>query len=138
MYSAIDIGVFRIKSFSSQDINLTPLRESEIVPLDNSFYSEIDAAGDDASSGYSSISPITVSLTLYGSDFRRRYSHTKLEYVTVRPVGKSFFLINFILLVARTRLSTPLASLPSSFPTTFHQVSLPFTKNKVSIVSFNP
>ena len=72
MYSTIDIGVSRKRSFRSQDINLIPLCASEMVLLNSSFDSKIDAAGDDASLGYSSLSPPTINLNLYGSDFRGR------------------------------------------------------------------
>ena len=48
------------------------------------------------------------------------------------------FLMNSILLVALTRLSIPLASLPSPFPTYFHQVLLSPPINRVSIVYFPP
>ena len=61
---------FQEKYFRSQDITLAPLRESNIVILNSSFGSKRDAAGDDASLGYSSLSPPTVSLNRYGSDFR--------------------------------------------------------------------
>ena len=138
IYSALYIRVFRKKYFRSQGINLAPLRESEIVLLNRSFDSKRDAAGDDASSGYSSLSPTTVSLTMYGSNFRGRQSHTKLAYMTVRPVVTSYFLIKSIVLVDRTWLSIPLESLPSSFTTNFHQVSQSFTNNKVSTVSSPP
>ena len=104
----------------------------------NSFDSKRDAVGNDASSGYSSLSPPTVSLTLYGSGFSGRCSHTKLTYVTVRLFGTYSFLINYIVLVALTRLWIPLARLPISFPTAFHQVSLSPPINKVSIVYFLP
>ena len=69
MYYTLDIGVSKKKYFRSQDINLAHLRASDIVLLNNNFESNRDAAGDDASSGYSSLSPPTVSLTLYGSSF---------------------------------------------------------------------
>ena len=69
IYSALDIGVSKKKYFRSQGINLAPLPASEIVLLNSSFYSKIDAAGDDASSGYSSLSAPTVSMTIYGSNF---------------------------------------------------------------------
>ena len=69
MYSALDIGGFQETYFRSQDINLAPLCASEIVLLNISFDSERDAAADDAPSGYSSLSPPTVNLTLYGSGF---------------------------------------------------------------------
>ena len=48
MYSALDIEVSKKTYFGSQDINLAPLRSSEMVLLNSSFYSPIDAAGDDA------------------------------------------------------------------------------------------
>ena len=72
MLSALDIGVSRKNNFRSQDINLAPLRASEIVLLNSSFYSKRDASGDDASSRYSIMSPPTVSLILYGSGFSGR------------------------------------------------------------------
>ena len=72
MYYALDIGVSKKKSFRSQDINLAPLRVSEMVLLNSSFYSKRDDAGDDASPGYSSLSPPTVILMLYGYDFSGR------------------------------------------------------------------
>ena len=106
--------------------------------LNISFYSKRDAAGGDTSSGYSSRSPPTVSLTLHGSDFSGRYSHTELSYVTVRPFGTYSFLIKYIVLVSLTRLSIPLEILPSSFPTAFHQVSLSPPIHKVSIAQFYP
>ena len=84
------------------------------------------------------MSPPTVSLTLYGSDFSGRKSHTKLAYVNLRPVGTSYFMIHYIVLVACTWLSIPLESIPGSFPTAFHQVSLSFTNNKVSAAFFPP
>ena len=71
MYSALDMG-FPRKSFSSQDINLAPLRASEMVLLNSSFDPKRDASGDNASSGYSSLSPPTFNLTLYGYDFSGR------------------------------------------------------------------
>ena len=138
IYSALDIEVSKNQYFRSQEINIEPHHASKIVLLTIIFDSKRDAAGDDAPSEYSSLSPPTVSLTLYGSDFRRRYSHTKLEYVTVGPLGTSSFLINYIVLVSHTRLSIPLASLPISFPTDFHQVLLSPPIHKVSIVSFPP
>ena len=61
-----------------------------------------------------------------------------MAYVTVRHVGTSSFLINHIVLVACTRLSILLVSLPSSLPTAFHQVPLSLPNNEVSIVSFRP
>ena len=69
MYSALDIWFSKKKYFSSQDINIAPLRASAMVLLISSFYSKRDAAGDDATSGYSSLSPPNVNLNLYGSDF---------------------------------------------------------------------
>ena len=72
IYSALDIGVSRKKTFRSQDINIAPCRASEIVPLKSSSDPKRDASEDDTSSGYSSLSPPTVSLTLYGSDFSER------------------------------------------------------------------
>ena len=69
IYSALDIGFSKKKYFRSQDINIAPCRESEIVILKRNFYSKRDADGDDASSGYSSLYPPTVSLTIYGSGF---------------------------------------------------------------------
>ena len=68
MYSALDMRVSKEKSFSSQDINLSPLRASEIFLLNRIFYSKIYAAGDYESSVYPSLSQPTVSQTLYGSD----------------------------------------------------------------------
>ena len=109
-----------------------------MVPINIIFYFKRDADGDDAPSGYSIISPPNVNLTLYGSDFSGRQSHTKLAYVTVRPVGNSSFLVNYIMLVARTQLSIPLASLTSSFSKDLHHVSISFPNNKLSIVSFPP
>ena len=70
--SALDIGVSKKKYFMSEDINLAPLREYEIVQLNRIFDSKRDSAGDDASSRYSSLSPPTVSITLYGSGFSGR------------------------------------------------------------------
>ena len=49
MYYTLDIGVSKKKNFRSQDINLAPLRASEIVLLNSSFESKRDAADDDAS-----------------------------------------------------------------------------------------
>ena len=69
MYSALDTGVSNKKSFRSQDIKIAPLRASEIVLLNRSFEYKRDGAGGDASSGYSSLSPPTVNLTLYSSYF---------------------------------------------------------------------
>ena len=66
MYSDLDIGVSKKKSFRPQYINLAPLRASEIVLLNSSFYFKRDYAGDYASSVYSSMSPPTFILTLYG------------------------------------------------------------------------
>ena len=63
---------FQEKYFISQGINLAPRRASEIVILKSSFYSKRDAAGDDASSGYSNLSPPTVNLTMNVSDFSGR------------------------------------------------------------------
>ena len=63
---------FPRKSFRSQDINLVPLRTYEMVLLISSFDSKRDAAGDDESSGYSSLSPPTINLTLHGSYFSGR------------------------------------------------------------------
>ena len=72
MYSALDMEVSKKKSFRSQDINIAPLRVSEMVILNSGFYSKKDAAGDGASSGYSSLLPPTVNLNQYGSDFSGR------------------------------------------------------------------
>ena len=69
MYFAIDMRVSKKKYFRSQDINLAPLSASGMVLLNSSFDSKIYAAGDDKSSGYSILSPPTVSLTLYASGF---------------------------------------------------------------------
>ena len=69
MYSDVKIGVSRKEYFRSQDNNIAPLRASEIVILNNSFYFRRDSAGDDESSGYSSLSPSTVFMNLYGSYF---------------------------------------------------------------------
>ena len=55
-----------------KDINLAPMRASEMVLLNSGFYCKRDAAGDDASSGYSSLSPPTVKLNIYGSYFSRK------------------------------------------------------------------
>ena len=72
-YTLLLILGFPIKRyFRSQDINIAPLSASEILILNRIFYSKRDASGDDASSGYSSLSPPTVSLTLYGSGFSGR------------------------------------------------------------------
>ena len=106
--------------------------------LNISFDSKRDAAGDDVLSGYSSLSPPTLNLTLYGSGFSGQYSHKNIAYVTVRPFGTSSFLINSIVFVALTRSQIPLKSLPSSFQTALRQVSLSPPINKVSIVSFLP
>ena len=138
IYSALDIGVSKNKYFRSQEINIEPHHASKIVLLTIIFDSKRDAAGDDAPSEYSSLSPPTVSLTLYGSDFSGSQSHTKFAYVNVRPLGTFSFLMNYILLVALTRFSIPLASIPSSFPTDFQQVSLSPPINRLSIVSFPP
>ena len=72
IYYALGIGFSKKKYFRSQDINLSPRRASEIVLLNSNSDSQRDASGDDASSGYSSLSPPTVNLTLYGSDFSGR------------------------------------------------------------------
>ena len=72
MYSALDIGVSKKKYFRSQEIHLAPLRASEMVLLNSSFDSKRDDAGDDTSSGYSSLLQPTVNLTMYGSDFSGR------------------------------------------------------------------
>ena len=72
VYYAFDIGVSKKKYFRSQDINISPLHASKIVLLNNIIDSKRDAAGDDASSGCSSLSPPTVSMNLYGSDFSGR------------------------------------------------------------------
>ena len=69
IYSALDIGFSKKKYFRSQEINLAPRRAYEIFLLNSSFYYKRDTAGDDASSGYSILSPPTVILTLYGSVF---------------------------------------------------------------------
>ena len=44
------------------------MRVSEMLILNSSFDSKRDAAGDDASLGYSSMLPPTVNLNMYGSD----------------------------------------------------------------------
>ena len=62
--------------------------------------------------------------------------HTKDSYVTVWNLGTSSFLINYIVLVTLLWLSIPLASIRSSFPTAFHQVSLSSPINKVYIAFF--
>ena len=49
MYSDLDMGVSKKKYFRSQDINLAPLRASEMVHSNISFDSKRDAAVDDAS-----------------------------------------------------------------------------------------
>ena len=67
IYSALDIGVSKNKYFRSQEINIEPHHASKIVLLKIIFDSKRDAAGDDASSGYYSLSPPTVILNLYGS-----------------------------------------------------------------------
>ena len=69
IYSDLDIGVSKKTYFRSQGINLATLRAFESVLLNSSFDSKIYAAGDDKSSGYSILSPPTVSLTLYASGF---------------------------------------------------------------------
>ena len=69
IHSALDIRVSKKNHSRSQDINLAPLRASEIVLLNSIFDSKRGDAGEDASSGYSSLSTPTGSLTLYGSDF---------------------------------------------------------------------
>ena len=75
MYYALDMEVSKRKYFRSQDINLAPLRASEMVILNISFDSKRNAAGDDASSGYSSILPPTVNLNRCGSDFSTLNGH---------------------------------------------------------------
>ena len=60
---------FPRKYFRSQGINLAPLRASEMVLLNISFYFKRYTAGDDASLGYSILSPPTVNMTRYVSDF---------------------------------------------------------------------
>ena len=72
MYSALDMGVSKKKYLRSQVINLVPLHASEMVLLNSSFDFKRDSAGDDASSGYSSMLPPTVNLTRYGFDFSGR------------------------------------------------------------------
>ena len=72
IYSYLDIGFYKEQSFRSQDINLAPWRASEILIMNSSFYSKGGASGDNASSGYSSLSPPTANMTLYGSDFSGR------------------------------------------------------------------
>ena len=72
VYSSLDIGVPKKKSFRSQDINLAPWRASKIVLLNSIFDSKMDSTDDDASSVYSSLYPPNVNLTLYGSDFSGR------------------------------------------------------------------
>ena len=69
IYSALDIVVSKKKSFRSQEINLSPRRASEIVPLKSSFYPKGDASGNDTSYGYSSLSPPTMNIIIDGSDF---------------------------------------------------------------------
>ena len=123
IYYALGIGVSKKRSFQSQDINFSPWRAYEIVLLNISFDSKGDAAGDAAPSGYSSMSPTTVNMNLYGFDFSGRYLYTKFAYVTVRPFGTFSFMINSIVLFALTRLSIPLEILLSSFPTAFRQCS---------------
>ena len=78
IYSAIDIGFSKKQSFRSQDINLAPGISSEIVLLNSSFDSKKDAAGDEASSGYLSMSPPTINLNLYNSYFSGRLSHKQI------------------------------------------------------------
>ena len=56
----------------------------------------------------------------------------------MKPFGTYSFMINYIVFVALTRLWIPLASIPISFPTAFHQVLLSTPINKVYIVSFPP
>ena len=68
----LTLGFPKNKYFWSQDINLAPLRASEIVLLNSSFYSKRYSSGDDASSGYSILSPPIVSLTMYVSGFSGR------------------------------------------------------------------
>ena len=48
IYSDIDVGVSKKKYFRSQDINLAPLRASEIVLLNRILKSKRDGAGDNA------------------------------------------------------------------------------------------
>ena len=99
VYSAIDMWVSRKKYFRSQEINLPTMRASEMVVLNSNFESKRDAAGDNASSWYSSLSPRTVNLVRNGSDFSGRQSTIKLAYVTVRPAGTSSLLVNLIVMV---------------------------------------
>ena len=120
IYYALDIVVPQNKSLRSHNINLVPWRAYEIVLLKSIFDSKIDAAGDDTSSSYYNMSPPTDNMTLNGSDFSGRQSHTKFTFVTVQPLVTSPFMINSMVFFALTRLSIPLASLLSSFPTYFY------------------
>ena len=72
IYSDLDIGFSKGKSFRSHDINLTRRRASEILQLKSSFYSKKDAYENDAYSRYPNLSPPTVNLNLNGYDFRGR------------------------------------------------------------------
>ena len=72
VYFDLDIGISRKKYFRSQDINLAPQRASGIMVLKSSFDSKRDAAGDNASSGYSNISFPTVNMALNVFDFSGR------------------------------------------------------------------
>ena len=69
IYSTLNKGVSKKKIFKSYDENLAPLCESEIVLFNSSFYTKIDAAVGDASSGYSNLSPPIVNLNLDSYDF---------------------------------------------------------------------
>ena len=89
MYSGSFIGVARKWSLRSAQANLAPLSESDMVLFKMSLVSSSDAAGDPASASYGNLSPPTVNLVLYFSDFRGRMSQMKFPYVTAFPIGTS-------------------------------------------------
>ena len=72
LYSVLDSVVSKKQYFSSQDINLAPRHVSETALLKIIFDSKRDSAVNDASSGYYGLSPPTVIITMYGSDFSGR------------------------------------------------------------------
>ena len=74
--------------------NRQPCADCEIVLLISRFDSRSDAAGDDESSGYESLSPHTVCGTLYFCGLCGRSLHTIFAYLTTVFVGTSCLEMN--------------------------------------------
>ena len=97
-----------------------------MTELTISLVSRMDVAGEDVSPEYGSLSPPTTHRFLQGSNFKGRWSHTNVAYVTFFPAGKSDCRMNLIVSVEFMPCILPFARRPNSLLNALSQHSLLF------------